>query len=411
MSLGPAGRGRGRAFVALRSPVFAAWFAAQILAASGVMTQVAGMSWLTLELGGGVWELAWVGTAGLIPILVGSPWGGLLADRLPRRGVLMATQCAYVVLGLFLAFATVSGVASVTLLVIVSFVTGAVTALDAPARQVFVMDLVGPERLTSAISLQEIVINGSRVVGPAVGGVLIASAGPAACFLVNGLAYLVPLAVLLFARTRSARSELPVATNVWAGVVFTARQPMVRAVMIVAIPTTVIFNTGLLYPLWTRDLLEVDASGYGILMAAFGLGALPGALAAASIHDRPSWRATLVLGAVTGVVFAVLPYLPQFWQATVGMATVGFASIWFATLANTLLQLSAPPELRGRVMGIWTMIVPGAGVLTYPLIGIVTDSTGTAMGFVAVGIALVVTAAVGWLGIARTRPAAGRLAP
>ncbi|MDQ1700968.1 MAG: hypothetical protein QOF57_220, partial [Frankiaceae bacterium] len=188
---------RGGAFASLRVPAYRWWFSSQVVSSSGSMTQAVGTSWLVLQLTGHGVDLAYLSAATMLPLLVLAAWGGSLADRFDRRRLLIVTQSIFFGLSALLAVLSVTGHARLWNLLVVSAVTGTVMAVDAPARQVYVVDLVGPERLSSAIGLFEVIINASRVLGPAVGGVLLVVSGPTACFTANALSFLAPLWVLL----------------------------------------------------------------------------------------------------------------------------------------------------------------------------------------------------------------------
>ncbi|MGA8016566.1 MAG: MFS transporter, partial [Candidatus Dormiibacterota bacterium] len=181
----------------LRAPAFRWWFISQVLSVSGTFTQAVAISWLVLQLTGSGLALGLLGSSSMLPLLLGGPLAGALADRVDRRRLLVVTQSTFILLAGTLAVLTLSGSVRVWMLFALAFATGVVAAPDGAARQVFVLDLVGGERLTSAISLNEVVINLSRVLGPALGGVFLATLGTGACFAANAASYLPPLIVLL----------------------------------------------------------------------------------------------------------------------------------------------------------------------------------------------------------------------
>ncbi|GEA89620.1 MFS transporter [Cellulomonas cellasea] len=394
------------AFASLQVPAYRAWFASQVLSASGIVTQSVGAAWLVLELTGRAVDLALLSAATLLPVLLAGAWAGGLADRVDRRRLLVVTQCAFVGLALVLTALSASGAAQVWSLLLVNALSGAVNAVDAPTRQVYVMDLVGRERLASAVSLYEVILNASRVVGPAVGGVLLTLSGPTACFAANAASYLAPLLVLwryppatsgpapgTAPRRRGAARE---------GLRYVWSTPVLRSCVLVAGATGVLFNASVLFPLLATRELGMDGAGYGALLACFGLGALPGALVAARL-GQPTGAGVRVLALATGVAMALTGFSPTAGVAFAAMAVTGFVSIWCITAANTLVQLRAAPELRGRTLGVWTMALPGLNPVTGIAAATLADHAGARAGFAAGGAAIAVAALAGWRALGRDR--------
>lgn len=394
-----------QAFVSLREPRYRWWFASQLLSASGNMTQIAAMSWVVLQLSGKAVNLGLVSTAGLLPILLGGAWAGSLVDRFDRRRLLIATQTAFVLISLLLTVLTATQHISFYGLLAVALATGFVGAVDGPARQVFVLDLVGQDRLASAVSLYEVVQNGARIIGPATGGVLLAVFGPAACFGFNAASFAFPLAVLLAVRTKQAAH--PPSEGVEPGLRGTLRyvgqQPIILMCLVLAVGAGMLFNPGMLFPLLATQVLHLGALGYGALMAAFGIGAVPGAIAAASTQSRPTGRRVAALALLSALCLVPVGLAPNLAIAMVGTAVLGFVSIWFIALANTLVQLSSAPSLRGRVMGLWVVAIPGTGLVNALLVGLVADHLGGRTAFLFVAACLALPAVMGLRSVATQR--------
>jgi MFS family permease len=386
------------AFSSLHDPQYRWWFLGQVLSSSGHVTQAAGLAWLVLSLTGRAVDLGLVTTAAMLPILVGAAPAGMLVDRFDRRRLLMVTQVLLLSIGLLLAVLTATDVITVGIVLVIAFVSGVVAAVDGPARQVFVMDLVGRERLVSAVSLYEVVMNGARVIGPSVGGVLLALFGPAACFAFNACTYLLPLGVLITLRvrstTRTPRADAPVVTF-RAGMAYAFRHPVIRACVLLAAASTMIFNQGVLVPVLATDALDLPPESFAALMAAFGLGALPGAIAAAGGRTAPTGRLVAVLAFATGAAIIPLGLAPGFGVAVLASAVLGFVSIWFIATANTLVQLTSEPHLRGRVMGAWTAALPGSAVVTALALGAVADTWGIRVAYLTLAATFLAAAAVG----------------
>ncbi len=386
----------GGPLAALRVRPFFWWFAGQVTSASGGMTQTVAVGWLILSWHGNGLELGVLSAAALGPTLLLGLWAGALIDQHQRRTILIWTQSLFTVLSLLLYAMIVSGTASYWPLIAVTLATGVITAIDAPARQIYVLDLVGTERVAGAVSLYEVIVNLSRVLGPALGGVLLATAGPSWCVLVNALSFLAPLAVLLHYRpapapstpTRSARG------SAIAGVRYAFSQPLLRTLVLLAASAAPLFTPTLFFPLLATRVFHLGGSGYGLLLALFGIGALPGALLASRGTPTGTRVRTLALAtSVCVLVSATAPVLPVLFAGTV---LTGMTSIWMIAAANALVQLRTEPELRGRVMGAWTVALPGTLPITAVLAGVIADAFGPRIAYALAGLAIALVALGGW---------------
>lgn len=395
----------GEAVIALRVPSYRAWFLSQILSTSGVFVQAVGVAWLVLQLGGNAIDLALVSAATFAPVLVGGAWAGGLADRVDRRRLLLTTQLLFLAVAVCLLTVTRAGVAQLWILYVLSFAGGVVLAIDGPARQVYPLDLVGTERAASAVGLYEVVQNLARVLGPALGGVLIATSGVSACFLVNALSFLFPITALLAYRPAVGRAPGPPAErgHVRAGLRYVRRAPAIRATMLMAVASGMVFNAGVTLPLLATRVFHLGATGFGAMFAIFGVGAVGGALLAAGGDPWPTGRRVRLLGLLTGIDIVLTALAPGTAAAFLGLALAGLLSIWFIALANTLVQVRTAPAFRGRVMGIWTMAIPGMNPVTGILAGVTAVALGPRAGFALGGLALLLTALLGWSTLADGR--------
>ena len=420
----PARPRRDSPFAALGFRPFRWWFLSQITSASGGMTQAVATSWLVLTMTGSALDLGVLSAVTMLPSLIAGAWCGALVDRLDRRRVLIGTQGALTVLSLALYLLITTQAAAYWSILLLCGGSGLVNALDGPARQVYVLDLVGRARLTSAVSLYEVILNTSRVFGPALGGVVLALWGAGACVLVNAVSFLAPLAVLLQQRppavasaiTAEAEAEAeaaaadgpPVAPTdrrgaVRAGLRYAWSVPAIRSCLLIAAACGILFNPGVLMPLLSNRVFHLGGGGYGALLSVFGVGALPGALLAAR-GDEPTGRQVALLAGATGLCTAATASAPDVVLLYAGMAAVGFTSIWMVARANTLVQLRAAPELRGRVMGAWTMALPGASPVTGLAVGALADLAGARIAFGCAGLLLLAIAAGSWRGLTGTGP-------
>lgn len=425
--------GLRQAFLALRDPVFRQWFASQVLSASGTMTQGVAQSWLVLKLTGSAVDLGLMASFMFLPMLVGGPWAGALVDRFDTRRLLIVTQSLFFLLAALLAGLVATGSERLWMLFAIAIATGSVAAPDMAGRQVYVFELVGGDRVASAVGLNEVVLNTSRVLGPAVGGALLATVGVSACCFFNAATYLLPLAVLLAHRSRAGESRagaaagtpgivVPVTSGTvatdqprarhqrggrLAGLEYAWRRPAIRVSVLLAAASGMLF--GLLpLPLLASRVFGLGGGGYGLMMAVFGVGALPGALLAGSGRASPSGRSVAALAVATGLVVVGTAYAPGLGLMLAGLAVTGCVSIWFIARANTLVQLAAEPAMRGRVMGAWSMALPGCSPITSPFVGWVCGTAGPRTGFALAGMALLGIAVLGWRALAGRRPAAGR---
>ena len=473
-----------QAFTAMRDRAFRQWFASQVLSASGTMTQGVAQSWLVLKLTGSAVDLGLMGSFMFLPMLVGGPWAGSLVDRFDTRRLLIVTQSLFLLLAALLAALVATGSERLWMLFLIAIATGTVAAPDAAGRQIYVFELVGTDRVASAIGLNEVVLNTSRVLGPATGGALLATLGVSACCFFNAATYLLPLAVLIahgsrVSQSRGAaararvlageadaaefpgvqsgeadpeqqsavlvrRADLPEPRTVrtgaaefpepaaatdgpgassvgaagpsparsrrgarLAGLEYAWRRPAIRVSLLLAAASGMLF--GLLpLPLLASRTFGLGGGGYGLMMAVFGIGALPGALLAGSGRGSPSGRSVATLAVATGLAIVATAYAPGFGLMLAGLAVTGCISIWFIARANTLVQLAADPAMRGRVMGAWSMALPGCSPITGPFVGWVSGTAGPRTGFALAGIALLCIAASGWRALAGRRPAVSR---
>ena len=395
------------AFAALGERTYRWWFVSQVLSASGTMTQAVGQAWLLLRLTGSAVDLGALTAATFTPVLVLSAWAGSIVDRVSHRRLLLLTQSLFFGSSLALGVLVLSGAVRAWMVFAFAVAGGTVMAFDQPARQVFVLELVGTGRTGSAISLNEVVLNTSRVLGPAVGGALLATAGVGACFVVNAASFVPPFAVLvlLVKPGRLARAPARAASgHLRAGLSYSLRTPLVRATLLMAVASGMLFNMGVALPLMATRVFHMGGGAYGGMMAAFGVGAVVGAFTAAAGSVWPSARRVRLLCMATGLVVVAGAMAPAFGFLVAALVVAGFLSIWFIALANTMVQVRTTPDLRGRVMGVWTMALPGMNPLTGLLTGLVATALGARPAFAAAGVALFTAAVLGWRALSERGP-------
>ena len=383
-------------FASLRFRNYRLFFIGQIVSVSGTWMQAVAQAWLVLQLTGSGSMLGITTGLQFLPILVGGPWAGVLADRVDKRRLLMVTQTIAGVLAILLGALTAAGVIQLWMVMVLAFAFGCVVAIDNPTRQSFVLEMVGADNLPNAVTLNSVVINAARGLGPAIGGVLIAGVGIAACFFLNGVSYLAVIGALVAMRPselhlskRAARGP----RQLREGLAYVWRTPHLRIPLVVmAIIGTLTYNFHVTLPLLAKYTFDGGALAYGILSAVMGVGAVIGGLASARRSDASVaalLRSAWIFGG-TMLLTAVAPTLPL---AVASLLFVGAASIRFIATANAALQLGSAPEMRGRVMALWGVAFLGTTPLGGPVAGWIGETFG-ARSAIVVGAAAAIAAAI-----------------
>jgi MFS family permease len=340
------------------------FFGGQLISLTGTWMQTVAQSWLVYRLTGSAVLLGFVGFSSQIPVFLLAPIGGSVADRYHRRGILVATQTAAMLLAFILAALALSGYVQVWHVFLLAALLGVVNAFDIPARQAFVADLVGREDLINAIALNSTMFNGARMIGPAVAGLLIDTIGEGWCFLANGVSYLAVIAGLLL-MNMTVRTRVPLPGSALASIIegfrYVKRTGPIRALLLllglvslVGMPYTV------LMPIFADQILHGGPRGLGILMSAIGVGALAGALTLAAkrgIRGLGRWVAFSATG--FGVSLILFSLSHSFWLSAGLLLPVGFSVMVEMASSNTLIQSLVPDSLRGRVMAVYSMMFMG----------------------------------------------------
>jgi MFS family permease len=349
---------------ALRHRNFRLFFGGQLVSLVGTWMQTVAQSWLVYRLTDSALLLGVVGFASQIPVFVLAPLGGALADRHARHRIVIATQTSMAVLAFVLAGLTLSKVVEVWQVIVLSLLFGAANAFDIPARQAFIVELVGKRDLMNAIALNSSMFNGARVLGPAVAGLLVASIGEGWCFFANGVSYVAVIAALLLMRLDLRRSEDMAGSaleRVIEGFRYARHTAPVKAILLlVALVGIVGMPYTVLMPVFADRILHSGARGLGILMGATGLGALLGALMlAARSGVQGLGRLIAIACAGFGASLILFSFSRSFWVSVASLVPAGFSMMLQMASANTLLQAMVPDRLRGRVMALYSMSFMG----------------------------------------------------
>ena len=395
-------------FSALSNRNFRLFASGQMVSNTGTWMQRVAQDWLVLSLTGQSGTALGIATAlQFLPILLFTLWGGLLADRLPKRKVLVGTQLVMGLQALTLGILTVTGTARVWHVYLLALVLGLAAALDTPVRQAFVSEMVGRRDLPNAVALGAATFNLGRVIGPAVAGLLIAAIGTGPVFLVNAASYLAVIAGLLLMRG----AELMPAARVPRGpgalreaLAYVRNRPeLLRVIVIVGVVGTFGFNFQITTALMATNVFHSGPSAFGLLTTAFALGSLAGALLSARRAGRTGLRPALrlVVGLALGfgaleVISGFAPSYPTFFLILV---PTGVLALFFATSANAFVQLGVEPSLRGRVMAIYMVAFFGGTPIGAPLLGWLAEVAGARWSLIGGGLATLVLTllATAWL--------------
>ncbi|WP_030173864.1 MULTISPECIES: MFS transporter [Actinomycetes] len=349
------------------------WAGGQVVSLIGTWMQRIAQDWLVLELSGGSGVAVGIVMALQFgPTAIVSLPAGALADRFDKRKLLIATQTTIALCALILGVLDVAGMATLAWVYILSFALGCVSAIDAPIRQSFTIEMVGAEQLPNAVALNSLTFNLARIIGPAVAGLLITLVDTGPVFLINAVTSLAVLAGLFAMRTseliRSAHATTD--RSIRSGVRYVRRN---RHLVVVLATVFVVSTFGLNFPLslalLTANTFEGTAGGYGLLSTMLAVGTLSGALVAAR-RTKPARLRHFLAGALAfGVFEVVVGVMPTFWLVAVVLIPVGVANIMFTTSAMNIMQLSVDSQMRGRVMGIYMLCFLGGTPIGSPLLG------------------------------------------
>jgi MFS family permease len=383
-----------RTFASFRSYNFRLFWSGQLVSQVGTWMQRVAQSWLVLQLTHSPEKLGIVTAFQFAPILFLSLFAGVWVDRLPKHRVVIATQSLALVQSLALAILTIAGNIQLWQIYVLALMLGAINAFDNPARQSFLMEMVGRENIVNAVALNSAQFNGSRLLGPAIGGLIIAGWSVGVCFLINAVSFFAVLVGLLMMRpgefynvSPRGRSTAAIGSQLKEGLTFVfGRADLTVVVIVASVIACFGYNFNVVMPLMAERAFNAGADAFGLLMAAIGLGSLVAAFAVATAGK--SNVKVLLFGAMAfGVLEIATAASPWFPLALVLLVGVGYAGLIITSSANTQLQLSAPDELRGRVMSVYSLMFTG----TTPIGALIT---GFLAGAIHVRLTLAIEAAM-----------------
>jgi len=393
-------------FASLRVRNYRLFASGQVVSLTGTWMQRVAQDWLVLNLSHNSGTAIGL-TTGLqfAPVLLFGMYGGVIADRYPKRRVLVITQVAMGLLALALGLLDLSGAVVLWHVYVLAFALGIATAIDSPVRQAFVTELVGPSLLPNAVGLNSATFNTARVLGPAVAGILIATSGTADVFLINAGSFVAVLAGLFMMRDSELYVGKPTARRKGAvreGLAYVRGRPeLVAITCLVGVIGTLGFNFQLTSALMIRNTFHHGAGAYGVISAVYAFGSLLGALAAARRGRAMRRRMVFAAAAAYGVIEILAGLMPTYWTFFAILIPFGFATLTFSTAANTTVQLSAAPSMRGRVMALYLIVFMGGTPIGSPLIGWIAEVAGPRWSLITGGVASAVAAVLAALYLAR----------
>lgn len=378
-------------FIPLRQSNFRAYWLGMSISLIGTWMQSVAQPWLAYSLTHSALLLGLVGAMQYLPVLLFSLFAGVLVDRWPIKKLLYFTQAGSLLITLLLALLAFSGQVRYWHILVLATALGLVNSLDMPARQAFVIQLVGKEDLMNSIALNAAAFNGARVIGPAIAGILMAIYGPGICFLINSLSFAAMLVSLAFIQPLPLSAQLPRERHLLAGIkeglgyVYQHRQ-LLEAVVLLAIIGTFAMNNNVLVPVFAQEVLHQGEQGLGFLFAFTGIGSLIGSMLVASM-SRSGPQRSIIHGMpfVIALFLVLTSYTHNFWLVGFYLAATGLFFNLFSATVNTILQIDTRDDFRGRVMSIYSLVFVGSTPVGNLYAGSSAQYLGAQYGFLACG--------------------------
>jgi len=390
----------GRTFDSLHVPNYRRYFAGQVVSVSGNWIQNVASMWLMVQLTGDGLAVGLVAALQFLPLLLIGPLGGVLADRVDKRRLLLVTQVLMMLPAVILAATTFAGVVTPAIVYATVLLRGAVLALDNPARQALPIELVGPDRVVNAVALNSVVIHSSRIVGPAIAGLLIAVVGIAWCFVVDALTF-VAMLLAVWSLKPEQMHRAPRAPRergaVRAGVRYVRDRPeLLVPLAMMALVGLLSYNFQVVLPLMAHDVWHAGASTFTILTMAMALGSVSGGLVAGA---RGNVSMGLLIGSATafGALQLAAAGAPALAIQLPLLIALGVATVTFSAGVQSILQLRVAPEMRARVMSLYSLVFLGSTPIGAPIVGGIAEAAGPRMGMAVGGVAALVAAGLALL--------------
>jgi MFS family permease len=395
-------------FASLENPNYRRYFFGQALSLIGTWMQMVAQSWLVLTMTGSSIAVGVVVALQTAPVLLLAPYGGVVADRADKRKLLMGLQASMALQALALGLLTIFGVVQFWEIGALALLLGLNSAFEVPTRQSFILEMVGRDSVRNAVSLNSVIVNAARAIGPAIAGVLIAVVGEGVCFLINFGSF---VAVIFSLASMNTSLLLPSAPMLRArgqlrqGLAYVRRTPdLALPLLMMAMIGTLTYEFPVSLPVLAKRSFDLGSTGYGFMTAAMGVGAATGGLVTAA-RGRTGLRAAVLAAAAFGICVTAAALAPSIALELLALVLVGAGSVSFVSVGNSTLQLGADPSMRGRVMSLWSVAFQGSTAIGGPIVGGIIAVAGARAGLLVGGVTCFAAAAVGALYLRRPQPA------
>lgn len=393
-------------FASLSVHNYRLYFGGQAVSLVGTWMQATAQAWLVLTLSGSSSILGVIVALQALPILIIGPYAGVVADRVNRRLLMIFLQSIMGVLALVLAILTLGGWIEVWQIAILALLLGLNNAFENPARQAFIHQIVGESLIRNAVTLNSVMVNAARAIGPAVAGVLLAAVGAGWCFVINATSFVAVVVSLLAMRTSEISHEIPVPRakgQLREGLRYVRSKPVLWVPLVMmALVGTLAYEFQVSLPVAARDVFDGGPQAFGFMTSSMGVGAVVGGLIVAA-RGTTGLRTLILTSTGFGVTIAVTAAAPTLWMAIVALFFVGWLSVSFMSTGNATLQLNSRPQMRGRVMALWSVAFMGSTPIGGPLIGAITEAAGARTGLAVGAASCFIAAAIGLAVWRRTR--------
>jgi len=392
-------------FPAFRHKNYRLFWYGQGISLSGTWMQTTAQAWLVYELTKSPFLLGLIGALQFTPVMLFSLVAGVYLDRFPKKKIIMVTQAVSMVLALLMTVLVFTEAVQFWHIAVIVVILGFVNTLDMPTRQSFMIELVGKTHLTSAIALNSVTFNGARIIGPALGGILIANFGIAFCFLFNALSFMAVIVSVYMIKNLKVRTDennvvrKTVLKEIKEGLSYIRSKAILfRPLLFVAIVSTFAINFNVIIPVFAKTVLKTEAQGFGFLLSALGIGSVIGALSVA-IYSHKLNQKFLIAVMPYSISFAMIlvGFSSNFYIASSFLILLGISNIMFFTSVNSTLQLNSEPQFRGRVMSVYTMVFGGVTPIGNLFAGSVTSAWGGRAGFIVSAVVVIVLVGLCWI--------------
>jgi MFS family permease len=391
-------------FASLAIPNYRRYISGQAVSLVGTWMQMAAQAWLVLTLTDSATTLGIVIALQTLPVLLLGPYGGVIADRVDKRRLMVSLQAAMGVQALILGVLTVTGAVELWEIGVLALLLGLNNAFENPARQSFMLEMIGPENLRNAVSLNSVLVNVARTIGPAVAGILIATVGTGVCFLINAASFVAVIASLSTLDRTALHPTKPTPRapgQLREGLSYVRRTPeLAMPLLMMALVGCLAYEFQVTLPVMAKQGLHLGSTGYGFMTSAMGVGAVIGGLLVAA-KGKVGLRPLVAAAAAFGVFLALATIAQSLALELVALALAGGASIAFMSTGNSTLQLGAAPNMRGRVMSLWFVAFQGSTPIGGPIIGWVMATAGARAGLGVGAITCLLVAALGLIAVRR----------